>query len=129
VIGLCPESLYQGIVPLHTTPFSIIYTFDKIMKLSSEIISPVRSNRLPLTRDVSQNDGLPTIRQSAINENKMAVVNLEAALSSWKSIQNHKVYQMSLNYRTALSHSMRISHSSVGYLPSSLMRHSLGQDT
>lgn len=98
------------------------------MKLSSEIISPARSKSLPLLRNFPQNDSMPTLRQSAINEKKMAVVNLEAALSSWKSIQNHKVYQMSLDYRTSLAHSMRISHSSVGYLPSSLMRHSLGQD-
>ena len=54
---------------------------------------------------------------------RMAVVNLEAALSSWKSIKNHKVNQLSEEYRVAQSCKSRISPAKSGTMPVHLMRH------
>jgi hypothetical protein len=65
-------------------------------------------------------------KRANLNENKMAVVNLEAALTSWKSIQNHKVNQVSEIFRTNLASRIRLSPVSTGYLPGNLMRHYLG---
>jgi hypothetical protein len=61
-----------------------------------------------------------------LHENKMAVVNLEAALTSWKSIQNHKVNQASEIFRTNLATRIRLSPVSTGHMPGNLMRHYLG---
>jgi hypothetical protein len=61
-----------------------------------------------------------------LHENKMAVVNLEAALTTWKSIQKHKVNQASEIFRTNLASRIRLSPASSGYLPGNLMRHYLG---
>jgi len=54
---------------------------------------------------------------------RMAVVNLEAALSSWKSIKNHKVNQLSEGYRVAQASKTRISPARSGTMPVHLMRH------
>ena len=61
-----------------------------------------------------------------LHENKMAIVNLEAALTTWKSIQNHKVNQVSEIFRRSLSSRIRLSPPSTGHLPGNLMRHYLG---
>jgi uncharacterized protein YajQ (UPF0234 family) len=61
-----------------------------------------------------------------LHENKMAVVNLEAALTTWKSIQNNKVNQVSEIFRTNLASRIRLSPVSTGQLPGNLMRHYLG---
>jgi hypothetical protein len=47
-------------------------------------------------------------------------------LTSWKSIQNHKVNQVSEIFRTNLASRIRLSPVSTGYLPGNLMRHYLG---
>ena len=67
-----------------------------------------------------------TKQRTDLNENKMAVVNLEAALTSWKSIQNHKVNQASEIFRTNLASRVRLSPATTGHLPGMLMRHYLG---
>ena len=58
-------------------------------------------------------------------EKKMAVVNLEAALTAWKSIQNHKVNQASEMFRTNIACRTRLNPANTGYLPPNLMRHFL----
>ena len=65
-------------------------------------------------------------RQTDLNQRKMAVVNLEAALTTWKSIHNHKVNQVSEVFRSNLASKLRLSPAHTGLLPSNLMRHSLG---
>jgi len=65
-------------------------------------------------------------RRTDLNENKMAVVNLEAALTTWKSIHNHKVNQASEAFRSNLASKLRLSPGHTGLLPSNLMRYSLG---
>jgi hypothetical protein len=65
-------------------------------------------------------------RQSDLNAKKMAVVNLEAALTTWKSIHNHKVNQASEVFRSNLASKLRLSPAHTGLLPSNLMRHSFG---
>jgi hypothetical protein len=57
------------------------------------------------------------------NSRKMSVVNLEAALSCWKSIKNKKLADVSQKYRSSLSSKLRLSSSSIGGLPSNLMNH------
>ena len=59
-------------------------------------------------------------------ENKMAVVNLEAALTAWKSIQNHKVSQASELFRENIASRTRLNPGKTGHFPASLMRHYLG---
>ena len=59
-------------------------------------------------------------------ENKMAVVNLEAALTAWKSIQNHKVSQASELFRKNIAFRTRLNPGITRHLPASLMRHYLG---
>lgn len=61
-----------------------------------------------------------------LHENKMAVVNLEAALTTWKSIQNHRVNKVSEIFRANLASRIRLSPASTGLLPGNLMRHYLG---
>jgi hypothetical protein len=58
-----------------------------------------------------------------LNGRKMAVVNLEAALSSWRSIKNYKVNQLSEEYRVAQASKSRISPAKSGTMPIHLMRH------
>lgn len=58
-----------------------------------------------------------------LQSRKMAVVNLEAALASWKSLENHKVSQLSQTYRFKYSASLRITPTSTGGLPQGLMNH------
>jgi hypothetical protein len=58
-----------------------------------------------------------------LNGRKMAVVNLEAALSSWRSIKNHKVNQLSEDFRVAQASKSRISPAKSGTMPFHLMRH------
>jgi len=58
-----------------------------------------------------------------IHNCQMSVVNMEAALSSWKSINNHKVSQVSREYRSAVSRSLRVTPASIGTLPHNLMSH------
>jgi len=65
-------------------------------------------------------------RRTDLNENKMAVVNLEAALTTWKSIHNHKVNQVSEAFRSNLASKLRLSPVHTGLLPGNLMRHCLG---
>ena len=60
------------------------------------------------------------------NRRKMSVVNLEAALSSWKSIKNDEVAQISQRYRSIISNSLRINPGNTGNFPSQLMSHWLG---
>jgi len=64
--------------------------------------------------------------RTGFNENKMAVVNLEAALTTWKSIHNHKVNQASEAFRANLASKLRLSPAHIGLLPGNLMRHCLG---
>lgn len=54
---------------------------------------------------------------------KMAIVNLEAALSNWKQLETKCVSQMSLCYRTRFSSTIRLTPSRTGGTPSNLMRH------
>ena len=56
----------------------------------------------------------------------MAVVNLEAALTAWKSIQNHKVSKASELFRESIASRTRSNPDKTGHLPASLMRHYLG---
>ena len=56
----------------------------------------------------------------------MAVVNLEAALTAWKSIQNHKVSQASELFRENIASRTRLNPGKTGHFPASLMRHYLG---
>ena len=57
------------------------------------------------------------------NSRKMSVVNLEAALSCWKSIKNKKLAGVSQKYRSSISSKLRLSPMSIGGLPSNLMNH------
>ena len=68
----------------------------------------------------------PSSRRTDLNENKMAVVNLEAVLTTWKSIQNHKVSQVSEIFRANLASRIRLSPVSTGHMPGNLLRHYLG---
>jgi hypothetical protein len=76
----------------------------------------------PNLHSISNSSG----RRTDLNENKMAVVNLEAALTTWKSIHNHKVNQASEAFRCNLASKLRLSPAHTGLLPNNLMRHSLG---
>ena len=58
-----------------------------------------------------------------LNGRKMAVVNLEAALSSSEVYQNHKVNQLSEDFRVAQASKSRISPAKTGTMPIHLMRH------
>ena len=55
---------------------------------------------------------------------KMAAVNLEAALTSWKSIENHKVACLS----TRTGNESRVSPARVGTVPHNLMEFMLSSD-
>lgn len=55
--------------------------------------------------------------------NKMAVVNLEAALATWKTFENKAVQAASRSYRFNLADNLRISPSRTGGLPGSLLHH------
>jgi len=63
-----------------------------------------------------------------IDGHKMAVVNLEAVLTSWKSIENHKVACLSNHYRKALAAESRVNPARVGALPPNLMEFMLSSD-
>ena len=64
----------------------------------------------------------------SIDGHKMAVVNLEAALTSWKSIENHKVACLSTHYRKRLAVESRVSPARVGTVPHNLMEFMLSSD-
>ena len=68
----------------------------------------------------------PSSRRTDLSENKMAVVNLEAALTTWKSIHNHKVNKVSEAFRSNLASKLRLSPTHTGSLPSNLIRYSFG---
>ncbi|MDC0369235.1 hypothetical protein OAN13_06025 [Opitutales bacterium] len=55
--------------------------------------------------------------------NKMAVVNLEAVLATWKSFENKELQAASRSYRFNLADSLRISPSRTGGLPRDLLHH------
>ena len=55
--------------------------------------------------------------------NKMAVVNLEAALATWKTFENKEVQAASRSYRFNLADNLRISPSRTGVLPGGLLHH------
>jgi hypothetical protein len=59
----------------------------------------------------------------SLNDRRMAVVNLEAALASHNSMKNHNVHQLSKSYRNQLSASLRISPSKMDGMPHDLMYH------
>ncbi len=56
-----------------------------------------------------------------LDGHKMAVVNLEAALATWKSFENNQVLNLSEKYRTKISTSTRVQPSTVGTFPHNLM--------
>jgi hypothetical protein len=56
-----------------------------------------------------------------LDGHKMAVVNLEAALATWKSFENNQVLKLSEKYRTKISSSTRVQPSTVGTFPRNLM--------
>jgi hypothetical protein len=58
-----------------------------------------------------------------LNGRRMSIVNLEAALTSWKTINSKKVLNCSEAYRRHLSRESRISPTSVGSIPMQLTRH------
>ena len=60
--------------------------------------------------------------------NKMAVVNLEAALATWKTFENKAVQAASRSYRFNLADSLRISPSRTGGLPRDLLHHMFAPD-
>lgn len=70
----------------------------------------------------SNNQGL------SLDGHKMAVVNLEAALASWKSFDNQKVSCLSNQYRQSVSSNLRISPNRVGTVPGNLMEYMLSSD-
>ena len=54
---------------------------------------------------------------------KMAVVNLEAALATWKTFENKAVQAASRSFRSNLADNLRISPSRTGGLPRDLLHH------
>ena len=54
---------------------------------------------------------------------KMAVVNLEAALATWKTFENKAVQAVSRSFRSNLADNLRISPSRTGVLPRGLLHH------
>jgi len=62
------------------------------------------------------------------NSRRMAVVNLEAALACWQSIQNHKVAKISHGYRSRICSQLRLTPSRIGGLPNDLMAHGFDTD-
>ena len=58
----------------------------------------------------------------------MAVVNLEAALATWKTFENKAVQAASRSYRFNLADSLRISPSRTGGLPRDLLHHMFAPD-
>ena len=59
---------------------------------------------------------------------KMAVVNLEAALATWKTFENKAVQAASRSFRSNLADSLRISPSRTGGLPRGLLHHLFAPD-
>lgn len=57
----------------------------------------------------------------SLDGHKMAVVNLEAALATWKSFENNQVLNLSEKYRTKITSSTRVQPSTVGTFPHNLM--------
>ena len=55
--------------------------------------------------------------------NKMAVVNLEAVLATWKSFENKELQAASRSFRSNLADNLRISPSRTGVLPRGLLHH------
>ncbi len=55
-----------------------------------------------------------------LNGRRMSVVNLEAALASWKSIKNQKVLNFSQAYRSQVSEDLRITPARLGGFPRNL---------
>lgn len=68
---------------------------------------------------------LPRLDHSnlCLQAKRMAVVNLEAALASWKSLENKRLAQMSHAYRCRYSASLRITPSRTGGIPRNLIDH------
>ena len=60
--------------------------------------------------------------------NKMAVVNLEAALATWKTFENKAVLAASRSYRFNLADNLRMSPSRTGGLPGGLLHHLFTSD-
>ena len=100
-------------------------------------LTSVNLSRTKVARFDCSDSGTDRIDRSFLNPNhpnlshqarRMAVVNLEAALASWKSLENQKVSQMSLTYRSHFSTSLRINPSRTGSMPRSLMTHWFNPD-
>ncbi|MDG1326615.1 MAG: hypothetical protein P8P49_12690 [Opitutales bacterium] len=100
---------------------------EHLITTKSKVLDKVVSDR----GRVTNSDYLPSpilssiTTDSDLNSRRMAVVNLEAALACWKSIKNNEVSMISQEYRSRLSHTLRISPSRIGRLPDNLFRHSL----
>jgi hypothetical protein len=62
------------------------------------------------------------------NIRKMSVVNMEAALACWKTIENHKIIHCSHSFRNRISSEIRITPARLGELPQNLARHLLSED-
>ena len=59
------------------------------------------------------------------NIRKMSVVNMEAALACWKSIENNRVIHCSHSFRSRVSGEIRITPTRLGEFPQNLARHLL----
>lgn len=59
------------------------------------------------------------------NIRKMSVVNMEAALACWKSIENNRVIYCSHSFRSRVSGEIRITPTRLGEFPQNLARHLL----
>ena len=59
------------------------------------------------------------------NIRKMSVVNMEAALACWKSIENNRIIHCSHSLRSRVSSEIRITPTRLGEFPQNLARHLL----
>ena len=75
----------------------------------------------------SSQHAVPTAEDFSIeyNSRKMSVVNMEAALASWKSIENHRVIHCSHSFRNRVAREIRITPTRMGKFPRNLARHLL----
>ena len=81
---------------------------------------------------LGEENTIPISSSSSLESNplpsKMAVVNLEAALATWKTFENKAVQAASRSFRSNLADSLRISPSRTGGLPRGLLHHLFAPD-
>ena len=85
------------------------------------------SPSLDRTHSLEGTNTIPLPSSTSLETNplssKMAVVNLEAALVTWKTFENKAVQAASRSYRFNLADNLRISPSRTGGLPGGLLHH------